>query len=200
MHSYDLSNNNAVKSSSSSQSSQSSRRSSLQDMNQQLTRFLPTGRYQLVKEWDFSDSAQSVCALTAMNSTLSNYILCSTSDKMIHVLDADQGAVLRRFPSPHDRNICHIAISSPSPHVPLPRHVHNVFLTMAPDNLVVMVSPRVCPWPFNELTVCFSFLFVVVSVGSPAAVDDPALHGPRSSSRCLELLFLAVYAVLCYRL
>lgn len=47
----------------------------------ELTRFLNTGKYQLVHEWKFDKIAHNVTALAAMNSIQTPLVLCSTSDK-----------------------------------------------------------------------------------------------------------------------
>jgi WD40 repeat protein len=62
--------------------------------------------------------------------------------RMLHVLDVNEGKVLRSFVHGHDKNLSYIALSTPSPHVPLPRDSHNVFLTTAPDNAVLMWDLR----------------------------------------------------------
>ncbi len=46
-----------------------------------LTRFNHFGRYSLVNEWNFQESAHNVQTLHAINSIQSPYILSSTSDK-----------------------------------------------------------------------------------------------------------------------
>lgn len=46
-----------------------------------LTRFLHTGKYQLMHNWDFISSAHNVCAMAAMNHVQSPLVIASTSDK-----------------------------------------------------------------------------------------------------------------------
>ena len=56
--------------------------SSSSKKNEELIRFhYPDGKYQLIHEWNFSTQAQTVTAMTCMNSVQSSLILCSTSDK-----------------------------------------------------------------------------------------------------------------------
>ena len=49
--------------------------------DESLTRFLNSGKYQLMHTWDFQSSAHHVCATAAMNQVQSPLIITSTSDK-----------------------------------------------------------------------------------------------------------------------
>lgn len=61
---------------------------------------------------------------------------------MLHILDANEGKTIRSMSHNHEKNLSYIALSAPSPHVPLARHLHNVFLTTAPDNAIMMWDLR----------------------------------------------------------
>lgn len=61
---------------------------------------------------------------------------------MLQILDANEGKIIRSVELFHEKNLNHITLSQPSPHAPMPRHVHNVFLTVAPDNFVSMWDLR----------------------------------------------------------
>ncbi len=60
----------------------------------------------------------------------------------MHILDANEGRVLRTISLPHEKSLSYIALSVPSPHVPIPRDAHNVFLTTAPDNTILLWDLR----------------------------------------------------------
>jgi WD40 repeat protein len=108
----------------------------------ELTRFLHHGSYRRKHAWELPTS---ITALAAMNSVQSPLILTASSDKSIHVLDANCGRILRSIPQAHEKAITCLAVSQPSPHAPLPRDAHQVFLSMAPDNVV-------CLWDLRQAT------------------------------------------------
>ena len=99
---------------------------------------LSVGKYKLVHSWSFFPEAQSVVALACVNSVQSPIILCSTSDKRIHVLDASAGTVLRSTDCTHDKNVHCLSLPQPSLYTPtLAPDMHNVFCSSAMDNTVV---------------------------------------------------------------
>jgi len=114
------------------------------DASNDLKRTLAQGSYKLVKEWDFREQAQSICATACMNAVQSPLLFCTTSDKLVHIVDASCGLVVRSIPSPHGKNIHHIALPTPSVHVPLSPEMYNTFLTSATDNVIHMWDIR-CP-------------------------------------------------------
>jgi WD40 repeat protein len=70
----------------------------------------------------------------------------------MHILDATEGKIVRSIPlqAPyHDRNLSCIVVSSPSMHAPIPRHDHNCFVTMAPDNMLNV-------WDIRHSTACIA--------------------------------------------
>lgn len=75
--------------------------------------------------------------------------------RQFHVLDATEGKIVRSYPlqaPQHDRNLSCIAVSSPSPHAPISRSDHNVYLTMAPDNMLNLWDLRTSNsvWAYNN--------------------------------------------------
>lgn len=109
-----------------------------------LTRFLHYGSYQLHHKWDFQtdEGSHNICALAAMNAVQSPLLMVSTTDKQVHVVDANSGAIVRSFTHSHDKNLSSITLPTPSKHVSLPRNAYNIFLTNAPDNNILLYDLR----------------------------------------------------------
>lgn len=161
MYSYQLDGSDPAASSSSSsirRSGLSSGTHNSNNNNNELTRFLHHGSYRRKHVWEFvtsapashhstssSSSSSSVTALTAMNSVQSPLILTATADKCIHILDANCGRILRSIPQAHEKSVTCLSVSQPSPHAPLPRDAHQVFLSLAPDNVL-------CLWDLRQAT------------------------------------------------
>lgn len=97
-------------------------------------------RSQLVHTWNLS--GVSIVAIECINSIKSVLIFASTSDRKVHVLDANQGSILYEFESLHNRPIHCIKIPNPSNAINLPLESYHIYGTMAIDNIISLWDLR----------------------------------------------------------